>query len=70
MKILREVKGLPEPDETKKVNKEERISMNEGFTLNGTAVISSDELKTVETTEETTEETEVASVDEVKENQE
>ena len=74
MKILREVKGLPEPDETKKVNKEERISMNEGFTLNGTAVNSSDELKTVETTEEaveeTTEETEVASVDEVKENQE
>ena len=36
MKILREVKGIPEPEEDNKSDKEDRISMNEGFTLNGT----------------------------------
>ena len=35
MKIFREVKGIPEPEEKDSANKEERISMNEGFTLNG-----------------------------------
>ena len=54
MKILREVKGIPDPETTEKVNKEERISMNEGFTLNGTVNTDQEEVKTKETTEETT----------------
>ena len=60
MKILREVKGIPDPETTEKVNKEERISMNEGFTLNGTVNTDQEEVKTKETTEETTEETTVS----------
>lgn len=36
MRILREVKGIPEPDNTEKTGREDRITMNEGFTLNGT----------------------------------
>ena len=63
MKILREVKGIPEPEETDKANKEERITMNEGFTLNG-KINDNDESEVVdeEVVEETKEESTKESV--------
>ena len=63
MKILREVKGIHEPEETDKANKEERITMNEGFTLNG-KINDNDESEVVveEVVEETKEESTKESV--------
>ena len=52
MKILREVKGIPEPDNTEKNGREERITMNEGFTLNGTVDTEKEELSESEQKEE------------------
>ena len=57
MKIFREVKGISEPDKESNANKEVRIQMNEGFTLDGKVEAEEAKAEEVKAEEVLTEET-------------